>query len=338
MSLSVLYLGPQCGTSLHRREAFKRLGHRVHTIDPRELLPASPWVDRFEWHLSPSLLGSVVRHRLREALGTQRYDLAFVDSGSLVTAATVRDLSKRCNRVVNFNHDDPYGRRDYTRFSAYRAAVPDYDLVIVVRYENIAEAKLMGARKVMFHPRVADEVAHAPRELTPDIRSRWQSDVAFIGTWMPERGPFLMQLIRRGLNVSIFGQGWDKAAEWSQLRRYHAADYLDGDDYAYAVQCARISLGMLSKGNRDLHTTRTMEIPSLGGLLCAQRTGEHQAFYRDGDEAVFWSNADECAKLCRGLLENETRRLAIAANGRRRFLDNGFTSENLIRKMIGAVA
>ena len=46
MALNVLYLGPMSGTSLHRRDAFVRLGHRVRTIEPRRLLPASTWVDR----------------------------------------------------------------------------------------------------------------------------------------------------------------------------------------------------------------------------------------------------------------------------------------------------
>jgi len=61
---------------------------------------------------------------------------------------------------------------------------------------------------------------------------------------------------------------------------------------------------MLSKGNRDLHTTRSLEIPYAGGLLCAQRTVEHQGLYLEGVEAVFWSDAKECVKVCKDLLTN----------------------------------
>lgn len=337
MSLSVLYLGPMSGTSLHRRNAFARLGHRVRTIEPRSLLPRSSWIDRVEWHLSPGLLGAVVERRLDSLLDGEQFDIAFADNGSLLTPRSVRQLRRRCRRVVNFNHDDPFGQRDRVRFSTYRAAVSEYDLVIVVRPTNVDEANRSGARQVLLHPMVADEVAHAPRPLTDAIRAAWQSEVAFIGSWMPERGPFLLDLIERGVPLSIFGPGWHKAPEWARLRPHHRAEYLDGDAYAYAVQCAKVSLGMLSKGNRDLHTTRSMEIPSLGGLLCAERTPEHTAFYRDGEEAVFWSDSAECAAVCHALLADDTRRTLIAERGRARCLANGYTSENLIHRMMGAL-
>lgn len=336
-TLDVLYLGPQSGTSLHRRDAFERLGHRVETLDPRSLLPSSAWMDRIEWHLSPSLLGSVVHRRLASALEGRTWDLAFVDSGSLLTAGAVRTLRRSCAHVVNFNHDNPFSERDHTRFSAYRAALPEYDLAIVVRPVNVNEAKRLGARHVIYHPCTADEVAHAPRRLTPDIEARWRSEVAFIGSWMPERGPLMLDLLARGLPLRIYGPGWEKAPEWPRLREHHAADYLDGDEYAWAVQCARISLGFVSKGNFDLHTTRSMEIPALGGLLCAQRTLEHESFYREGEEAVFWSSAAECARVCNELLADEPRRRQIALNGRARWLRNGHSSENLLRKTLAAL-
>lgn len=336
-ALSVLYVGPESGTSRHRRDAFARLGHRVQTVDPRSLLPRSPWVDRFEWHVSPKPLGHLVQRRLDAAIDGRRYDLAFVDGGSLVTPAAVRALCERCTHVVGYNHDDPYGPRDGVRYAAFREAVRDYDLVVVVRPSNVDAAKRLGARRVLYHPFVADEVAHAPRPLAPPVAARWAADVVFVGTWMPERGPFMAELLQRGVALRIHGSGWNKAPEWPLLRAHHGADYLDGDDYAHAVQCARISLGLLSKGNGDRHTTRSLEIPSLGGLLCAERTDEHRAMYREGEEAVFWSDAAECAERCRELLADEPRRQAMARRGRARFLANGYTSENLVRKTIGAL-
>ena len=335
---SILYVGPLLGTSLHRRDAFLRLGHRVQTIEPRRLLPRSPWVDRLEWHVSPRLLGAMVERRLDRLLTDATFDLAFVDNGSLITPRSVRRLRRHCRRVVNFNHDDPFGRRDGVRFSAYRAALAEYDLVVVVRPPNVDEARRLGAREVLLHPMVSDDVAHAPRPLTEAIRARWSSDVAFIGSWMPERGPFLLDLVRRGVPLAIFGPGWSRAPEWPELAARHRADYLDGDDYAHAVQCAKISLGMLSKGNRDLHTTRSMEIPALGSLLCAERTEEHRRFYREGVEAVFWADSAECATVCHDLLADAPRRLAIAAQGQQRSRANGYTSENLIRTLLEAVA
>jgi spore maturation protein CgeB len=331
---TVLYLGPRSGTSLHRQNAFARLGYDVTKLEVRKLLPTSSWIDRIEWHVSPALLGGFVERRLGKWLAGKRFDYVFVDGGSLLTRQAVRTLRAASRHVVNFNHDDPFGKRDGMRFAAYRAAVPEYDRLVVVRPPNVDEARSHGARDVLLHPMVADEVAHAPRPLDDAIRARWQSDVAFVGSWMPERGPFMADLVQRGVPLALYGPAWHKAPEWPLLQPFHRAAYLDGDDYAYAVQCATISIGMLSKGNRDLHTTRSMEIPSLQGLLCAERTSEHLAWYQEGEEAVFWSDSAECADVCRSLLADEARRDAIAASGHRRFLRNGFTSEHLIRKAL----
>ena len=332
--MNVLFIGPDSGTSRHRFFGFNRLRHNVRLIDPRQLLPSSVMVDRFVWKIHPAPIAAIVRPRLLRLISGQRYDLAFVDGGILVNAELVRDLQARGARVVNFNHDDPYGSRDGVLFATYRSAVSQYDLVVVVRKENVAEARLMGARRVLHTFRVADDVEHSPRILTPAIREQWESHVAFIGTWMPERGPFLVRLLQRGVPLSIFGGRWQKAPEWPALHSAHRGNSLLGVDYCYAIQTSRICLGLLSVQNRDLHTTRSLEIPSLGSLLCAQRTVEHEELYTDGEEAVFWNTPDECADLCHELLRDESRRARIAARGRERFLANGHRTDRLLTRIV----
>ena len=75
-----------------------------------------------------------------------------------------------------------------------------------------------------------------------------------------------------------------------RCKRRGSGPAIYGDDYLKAIQLAKVSLGLLSKGNRDLHTTRTFEIPYCGGLLCAERTSEHLQLYQEDVEAVYWSD------------------------------------------------
>ena len=334
--MRVLFIGSESGTSQHRCQAFRRLGHEVRLIDPRALLPHTSIIDRIEWKLHPLPLAAWVRLRLLRAIDSEQFDLVFVDNGSLVAPGLVLDLQARGCRVVNFNHDDPFGTRDGARFATYRAAVAHYDLIVVVRQENVQEAQSLGARRILHTYRVADEVEHCPREIVRNIHQEWKSEVAFVGTWMPERGPFLAKLLHLGVPLSIFGSGWEKAPQWNEMRHAHRTQHLDGVDYCYAVQCAKISLGLLSAGNRDLHTTRSMEIPALGSLLCAQRTVEHEQLYADGSEAVFWDSAEECAAVCNRLLRDDGRRESIARRGRERCLANGHFSERLLNRVIDA--
>jgi spore maturation protein CgeB len=136
------------------------------------------------------------------------------------------------------------------------------------------------------------------------------------------------------LPLTIRGANWNKAPEWRRLKHSWKSGPIQGDDYAKAIQCARVNLGLLSKGNRDLHTTRSLEIPALGGLLCAERTSEHCAMYEEGKEALFWGSIDECEQMCRFAMQDEIRRKDIAAAGRSRVAANGDFNERILAKII----
>ena len=333
-SLKILYLGPISGTCLDRANAIKRLGHQLTHLDLRELLPQTIWVDRFTWKIGGDLFSPWVLSRLPKKLVGKRFDICYVDGGEWVTPKVIQLLHQYANVVINYNIDDPYGSRDGARSKAYRKSVPHYDLIVVVREENITEAKRLGAKNVMHVYRAADEINHATRELSEQDHQKWDSEVLFLGTWMPERGTFLLSLIQQGVPLTIRGARWQKAPEWPLLQSHWKGGSISGDDYAKAIQCAKVNIGLLSKGNRDLHTTRSAEIPALDSLFCAERTRDHLAMYQEGREALFWKDASECAAMCKYALENEARRQSIAQSGQARLKKNGHYNETTSKRII----
>ena len=335
--LNILYLGPISGTCLDRANALRRLGHQVKHIDLRSLLPKTSWVDKVTWHLGGDLLATLLIPNLGKALKDKQYDLCWVDGGEWVTPKVIKLLRQHAQKILSYSIDDPLGPRDGPRFKAYRQSLPDYDLNAVVRNENVAEAYALGAVDVMRVYRSADEVSHAPRKLSESDHKAWDADVLFLGTWFPERGPFLLDLIKRGVPLTIRGSGWHKAPEWPELKAYWMGGSIAGDDYAKAIQCAKVNLGMVSKANRDLHTTRSLEIPALDGLLCAERTIEHAQMYEEGKEALFWSDSEECAEICKLALADETRRQAIANAGKQRLHRSGHLNQKVIQLIIAGV-
>ena len=334
--MQILYLGPISGTCLDRANALRRLGHRVEHIDLRQLLPKTSWVDRITWRLGGKLFSPWIVRGLAARLADRRFDLCYVDGGEWVTPKVISLLRRHAAKVINYNIDDPLGPRDGARFKAYRQGLPYYDLNAVVRQENVAEARALGANNVIRVYRSADEMTHAPRPLTANDHDAWDTEVLFLGTWFPERGPFMLDLIRRDVPLTIRGPNWHKAPEWPQLKSHWAGGAIGGDDYAKAIQCAKVNLGLLSKENRDLHTTRSLEIPALAGLLCAQRTTEHTAMYTEGQEALFWKGADECAAVCRIALADDDRRRAIAKAGHQRVKQNGHYNETILASILAA--
>ena len=333
--LSILYIGTNAGTSRHRALALRRLGHEVFIVDPFAMLPNHRLAALWTWKTGGFLLEDYNRRRVVASIRGMRFDLVFVDSGDLVGPSLVQELKRRFGAAANYNVDDPYGWRDGRRWNLYLQSVSFYDLIVVVRESNVSEAFARGASKVLRVHRSADEVAHSPRQVSDLDRQKWASEVLFVGTWMPERGPFMARLVELGVPLSIYGNRWNRAAEWQVLRPVWRGPGLEAeDDYSKAIQCAKVNLGLLSKQNRDLATTRSFEIPHLGGVFCAERTSEHTELYRENEDAVFWSSPEECATRCMQLLRDREHRRHLAASGRRRCLQNGTTNEKVMAKIV----
>lgn len=332
---SILYIGPDSGTCRARRLALERMGHRVKVVDPFAALPLGNLARIWSFKTGGFGFGALVRNHIAASLGSETFDLAYVDSGELIDGKTVRMLRRFAPVAANYNPDNPYVGRDGGRWRAFLTAVPQYDCLFVPRESNVAQARLAGARRVHRVWFAADDPLRDPRHQPSDeAKKPYLSTIAFVGTWMPERGPFLLKLAQAGLPLRIFGPRWHKAPEYGALEPFITLGALDSAAYDAAVAAADISIALLSKGNRDQHTTRSMEIPALGSLLCGERTPEHLALYDEGREALFWSDAQECIDHCRQLLADPDRRRRIAQAGRARALRNDHFNEPLMRAML----
>jgi hypothetical protein len=334
--MNILYLGdddPHCSAS-QRAAALTRLGHRVRHVSPARALSTSRVIGKLHYLTGYALaLSQIARYVLAEG-GREPFDLAWVDGGATVSRELVLALRERCGRVVNYNLDDPTGERDGGFWRTFQRALPAYDFCVVVREESAHEYRKLGARAVLQVYRGYDEVAHASRPASEAAAARWRGQILFVGTWMPERSGLLLPLVSAGLPLAIYGNRWEKAPEAQALRGVLRGPALVGADYVNAIQHAAINLGLVSRGNRDQHTQRSAEIPFIGGLLCAERTREHLAMFREDHEAVFWANPSECVEKCRWLLANPAQGQAIAAAGQRRIRALGVGNEAMLARVL----
>jgi len=341
--MKILYIGDNHpgSTATHRAHALSRIGHKVSIQDPGEPCQAalqSRWSRILHFRTGFRFLQkAMISWVMQLYKTTERPDLIWIDSGELLGYKCIKALKLWNCPIVLYNVDDPTGKRDGSRFDSLLKALPLYDLVVVVRKESESECITLGAKKVMRVFRSYDEVAHQPYANTQEIPQKFKSDVVFIGTWMrgEKRDQFLLDLINKGVPLSIWGNSWERSRFFPKLKENYKGKSLQGKDYIAAIQGAKLCLGLLSKGNRDLHTTRSLEIPYAGGLFCAQRTSEHEALYKEGIEAAFWSDATECAEVCHSLLKNEDREnLRLKGMARVRSLQLG--NEDICRAIIDA--
>ena len=335
--LKILYIGPGNGTSRHRFNALLRMGHDVRMVDPFLAFGNAPQLLR--WGFKTAYLGLERRIStyVLDAVENMRFDVVWVDNGETIGGMLMAKLKLQARFTVNHNLDNPFTSRDKLRWRLFHKALPHYDLFVTPRLSTRDSALACGAKRAMAITQSADEDVHRLAPLSDADRQRFGSKVAFVGTWMLERGPFMRRLLERGVPLRIFGPRWEKAPEYPVLAPHVSSQPLNDCDYVKAISGTKIALGFLSTGNRDLHTTRSLEIPSIGALFCAPRTSDHEALYVEGEEAVFFDDADSCADACIALLADPRRLEAIAQAGFARARRNNWFNERVCADILAAL-
>jgi spore maturation protein CgeB len=332
--MNILYIGSNGGTTLHRKKALERLGYDVLLVDPKSFLSPSRYLAKWIHDTGAWGLENYIKKKILNKIYNKNFDIGFIDGGYLIGPGLLDSLKENVKYLINYNVDDPFSKPEWMKWRIFRKAIPYYDLHAVVRVQNINEVKNAGAKKVIHVFRSADEIEHKPISLSNKDFEKWSSEIVFVGTWFPERGPFFSKLIKSGVPISIWGDRWYKAKEWPIIKNAWRGPGIFSEDYVKPLLAAKICLGLLSKGNRDLHTQRSLEIPALGSLFFAERTSEHLEMYEDGVEAVFWSDPEECIKLCFELLKDPNRCDEIAGLGHVRSIKNNYFNEPIMRKII----
>ncbi len=335
--MKILFISRKTPNTDARFNALTRAGHEVDFLNSDRLFPFPSRVLRLflTMPFGAFLVDIMARRALkRELKRSPNYSLVFMNQCVALGPLSVCWLQSEIGKILNYVNDDPFGNSSYWRWRNFLKTVPLLDLLVVVRPQNVEEAKQWGARHVHRVYMAADSILHKSLQETSEDRVQWGVKVAFIGSYFPERGPFLAKLVECGVPLAIYGPDWDRAPEWELLKPYFRKGRVLGDDYVKAIQYADICLGLLSKQNRDAHTTRTFEVPCIGSLLCAEKTTEHLSLFSEGEEAVYFESAEECATLCRELLEEPKLISEIATAGHRRFIQLNQTNDKVMAEIL----
>jgi len=333
-SLSILYVGPVLGVCRMRAEALRRLGHDVALV--RAETPKEFW--RFQVFRVGNRLG-----RAPDMLGANRgvvdsffrrlFDVLWVDKGRTIqprTLDTVRRMSPG-SVLLNYSPDDMMNPANQS--VAYREGIPKYDLHVTTKSYNEPELRERGARDVLFIDNAYDPATHRPMELTAADRRKYQADASFIGGYEKERAQAMDWLAGQGVEVAIWGYHWDRLTGPVSGLTVHN-ELLRSTEYAKAICGTRINLAFLRKVNRDLQTTRSVEIPACRAFMLAERTDEHLKLFEEGKEAEFFSSREEMLQKCRYYLEHDEERERIARAGYDRCVRDDYSNAGRLRRVI----
>lgn len=157
----------------------------------------------------------------------------------------------------------------------------------------------------VYVPEGFDQSTYGPMDVARDI------DVSFIGGAYGFRPALIEFLRRRGVNVRVFGGGWNTTSVW-------------GTEQVEVINRSVINLGMGGIGySQDLTNvkTRDFEIPGTGGGLYLTTFNPDLAQHFDiPEEIVCYRNRDEMLELIRYYLHHRDEAREVARRARERSL------------------
>jgi hypothetical protein len=336
----LLYFGPQWdgSTSLQRLQAFQRMEQlRVLGIDSGAIIggKASLW-RRLRWRLRMPVDSLAENERLLTAARNHGPDIVLVDNSRVIrtrTLSQLRDLGVR--RLVYYSPDDIVARHNLSL--PLRASLPHWDIVCTTKTFNVPELASLGVRRALLIGKAYDPDLHKPMSRADVGEDYERFDAVFIGAYERERARSLNALAATGIRLVIYGK--DKGG-WRTRWLHDSVDLrpsLFGREYVAAWHTGKVALCFLRKINRDRITQRTMEIAAMGRPMVGERTDEHDAHFEHGREYIGFASDDELRRAVEGLLQDDERRIAVGAAGRRRCITRGYSTDARAREMLAAV-
>lgn len=326
--------------TVQRAGAMRALGHdvtAVPTTPPGWNYETRPGLvrrigERLRLPPDPANTGRGLLQAVRDGI-----DVVWVEAAKMIHASTLQRARRINPKLVTvwYSEDDMMNPRH--RSVWLDAALKLFDLWVTTKSFNARREEMpsRGVGRILFVNNSCDPALHRPMELDGAERARLGAPISFIGTFEEPRAASLLHLARKGFTVRVWGNGWH---DW--VGRHHNLVVENrpvyNDDYARVVSASGLNIGCLRKGNRDLQTCRSIEIPACAGFMVHERNAEITGLLREDREAVYWSSDEELADVCSRWQGDEGGRKSVGQAGRRRVLELELTHEANIRRILAA--
>ena len=275
--------------------------------------------------------------KILDAIINNKYDLFWVEKSLMLKPKTLKKIRKQIknSKIIFISEDDMYAKHNQSYY--FRKCIPYFDIMFTTKSYNCNKNELysLGAKKVEFFFQCYDKNLHKPAILTKKEYKKYKSDVCFIGTFEKDRADKLLAIAKAGYNTRVWGNGWNK---YINIHRNLIIENtpLYNEEYVKAISASKINICFLRKINRDLHTSRSIEIPACEGFMLAERTIDHLKLFEENKEAVFFdiNDKEELLNKVKYYLKYDKNRIEIAKNGRSRCLKSNYSHYNYIKQVI----
>jgi spore maturation protein CgeB len=265
-------------------------------------------------------------------------NIIWLDKANTIKANTLLAIKRISKKTKILGYSPDYMTRFVNRSHYFTKAIKYYDTFFTTKSYGVNELKKIGAKRVFFINNSFDPKTHRKIYLSNNHKSKFKSAVGFIGTWEKERAEYMYAVACSGILVKWWGSVSNRHFFFEKF--YNHPNLIKNNntivdkEYTKAINSFDIALCFLRRDNKDLQTTRSVEIPACGTFMLAQRTKEHQMLFKEGKEAEFFSSKDELIKKIDYYLKNEKERIKIAEAGRKRCQKSGYSNYTAIRNIL----
>ena len=282
--------------------AFEKCGAIIRFVNRSTIFPRweSFWGRAARRVLRRSLIESEWNNQILDLVDRFQPDLIYLTNAHLCWSETLRIIHERSIPIMCFYHDVIWDRPH----SRFKENLPNFDLVATTRSWQESEFKDAGAKAVQIARFGFDPLVHRPITLDNLAIERYGTDVTFIGTYEAHRAAEITALVtdKFPYHLRLWGH-WNPLATESPVRKYWQKRDVHEQEIPVIYAASKVALHWLGwephgdnlamkKG--DQHNSRTFQIAACGGaMMLAQRTEEHQHFFTEDKEAVYFEDVHE---------------------------------------------
>jgi len=151
-------------------------------------------------------------------------------------------------------------------------------------------------------------------------------DVTFVGTPKIDRPEFIKYLMEKGINLKVFGQGWENFPEFKKV--YGGVP--GSEEYNKIINQSKINLCFTKNPHRDKHINqRPFEIAASKSFFIMEYSPGYLDFFKKGEELIMFKTKEELLERISYYLKNKKERIEIANNAYHKVLKNYSMDKNL---------
>lgn len=193
---------------------------------------------------------------------------------------------------------------DHWRYEETKAVWELFNLILTTDRKGYEKRKKEGFSNVLLSQWGCNHY------LYKNLKMEKIYDVSFVGRSYGERKEFIRTLKKKGIDVRVFGQGWENGNRVSQA------------DLIKIFNQSKISLNIsfASKGDKIQIKGRDFEAPGCGSLLLTKDTEEIAEYFIPEKEILTYHDVSEVADKIKYYLQHNEERKRICQAGYERCL------------------